>query len=136
MLTAYPRCAKLTLENRGEKNKSRLNVIHSRKGNVGSCSHYYYHCSTCQQMKARQRSESSEKQNKNDECFLERKTFASFFPSLALPSLTYGGAVEQHLLQAAAVVVECEVPRPRVHVLDEAGLLEAAQQEAFGGFGP
>lgn len=43
--------------------------------------------------------------------------------------------MEQHLLQAAAVIVEGEVPRPRVHVLDEAGLLEAAQQEAFGGFG-
>lgn len=54
---------------------------------------------------------------------------------LSPPPLTYGGAVEQHLLQAAAVVVEGEVPRPRVHVLDEAGLLEAAQQEAFGGFG-
>lgn len=43
--------------------------------------------------------------------------------------------MEQDLLQAAAVVVEGEVPRPWVHVLDEARLLETAQQEAFGGFG-
>lgn len=49
--------------------------------------------------------------------------------------LTYRGAVEQHLLQAAAVVVESQVPGSGVHVLDEARFLEATQQQAFGSFG-
>lgn len=84
----------------------------------------------------REKSENPEKQNKNDSHFLGKKNIFYFFLSLFFPPLTYGGAVEQHLFKAAAIVVEGEVPRPRVHVLDEAGLLEAAQQEAFGGFGP
>lgn len=50
-------------------------------------------------------------------------------------TLTYGRAVEQHLLQVASVVVERQVPRARVHVLDEAGFLQAAQQQALWGFG-
>lgn len=49
--------------------------------------------------------------------------------------LTYRGAVEQHLLEAAAVVVESQVPGSGVHVLDEARFLEATQQQAFGSFG-
>lgn len=49
--------------------------------------------------------------------------------------LTYRGAVEQHLLEAAAVVVESQVPGSGVHVLDEARFLEATQQQAFGRFG-
>lgn len=49
--------------------------------------------------------------------------------------LTYRGAVEQHLLEAAAVVVESQVPGSGVHVLDEASFLEATQQQAFGSFG-
>lgn len=66
--------------------------------------------------------------------FWKSKNVLLFFRFVP-PLLTYGGAVEQHLLEAAAIVIEGEVPRPRVHVLYEAGLLEAAQQEAFGGFG-
>jgi len=50
-------------------------------------------------------------------------------------ALTDGRAVQQHLLQVAPVVVERQVPGAGVHVLDEARLLEAAQQQAFGGFG-
>lgn len=49
--------------------------------------------------------------------------------------LTYGAAVEQHLLQVASIVVQSEVPGAGVHVLDEARLLEATQQQPFGSFG-
>lgn len=49
--------------------------------------------------------------------------------------LTYGSAVQQHLLQVASVVVERQVPGAGVHVLYEARFLEAAQQQAFGSFG-
>lgn len=48
---------------------------------------------------------------------------------------TYRSAVEEHLLQVPSIVVEGKVPGARVHVLDEARLLEAAQQQAFGSFG-
>lgn len=49
--------------------------------------------------------------------------------------LTYGSAVQQHLLQVASIIVESEVPGAGVHVLNEACFLEAAQQQAFGCFG-
>lgn len=49
--------------------------------------------------------------------------------------LTYGSAVEQHLLQVTSIVVESEMPGAGVHVLDEARFLEAAEQQAFGSFG-
>lgn len=49
--------------------------------------------------------------------------------------LTYGSAVEHHLLKVASIIVDSEVPGPRVHVLNETRFLEAAQQQAFGGFG-
>lgn len=53
----------------------------------------------------------------------------------AMIPLTYGRAVEQHLLQVASVVVESEVPGAGVHILDEARFLQAAQQQAFRSFG-
>lgn len=49
--------------------------------------------------------------------------------------LTYRGAVEQHLLHVASIIVERQVPGARVHVLDEACFLEGAEQQAFGRFG-
>lgn len=53
---------------------------------------------------------------------------------LSATVLTYWGAVEQHLLQVASIIVEGQVPRPGVHVLDETCFLEVAQQQAFGSF--
>lgn len=54
---------------------------------------------------------------------------------LVIILLTYGSAVEQHLLQVASIVVESEVPGAGIHVLNEACFLEAAQQKPFGSFG-
>lgn len=67
------------------------------------------------------------------------KQNGSYLPKTEKPRviffLTYRGAVEQHLLEAAAVVVESQVPGSGVHILDEARFLEATQQQAFGSFG-
>lgn len=48
--------------------------------------------------------------------------------------LTYWCAVEQHLLQVASIIVDSQVPRSGVHILNEASFLQATQQQAFRSF--
>lgn len=66
---------------------------------------------------------------------IQTKRFLSPEDRLSYFFLTYRGALKQHLLEVAAVVVESKVPGSGVHVLDEARFLEATQQQAFGSFG-
>lgn len=47
-------------------------------------------------------------------------------------SFTYGGAEDEHLFHFFPVVVESQVPCPRVHIFNESGLLQSAEDEIPG----